>query len=124
MARLIVRDPDILSGRWRIEDTLVSVAMIREEGNLVGRDETMLTFEFMGLTLQEYEAVMDFEFPDLRGVVIENVFSSVIVQCACGEDTPALITDFANGVPCICGRKWKIRMQPWLDPNVYAGLPG
>jgi uncharacterized protein (DUF433 family) len=117
MARLIVRDPDVLSGRWRIEDTLISVAMIREEGNDVGRAETLHTFEFMNLTVQEYEAVMDFEFPDLRGVVVDPVLLSVIVQCACGEDTPALLTDIENGIPCICGRKWKIQMIPRTDPS-------
>jgi uncharacterized protein (DUF433 family) len=119
MARLIVRDPAILSGRWRIEDTQISVAMIREEGNQVGREETMSTFAFMNLTIEEYEAVMEFDFPDLRAVIVESVraSASVIVQCACGEDTPALVTDFANGVPCICGRKWKVRINPLIDQN-------
>jgi hypothetical protein len=117
VARLIVRDPAILSGRWRLEDTQISVAMIRDEGNDVGREETLNTFAFMNLTVQEYEAVMDFDFPDLRGVIVDPLLLSVIVECACGEDTPAVITDLENGIRCICGRWWRIHVEPRLEPT-------
>ena len=59
MARLLVRDPEVLSGRWRLEGTTISVAMIREDGNRMGREMTLRAFAFVDLTGEEYDAAMD-----------------------------------------------------------------
>ena len=110
MTRAIVRDPDILFGRWRLDQTTMPVALIRDDGNRMGRDDTMRAYGFMDLTDDEYSAVMAFDFPEVRDLNIGLVYASVLVNCVCGEDTPWLAKGSLADVHCICGRNWDVQI--------------
>ena len=110
MTRAIVQDPGILAGRWRLDHTTMSIATIREDGNRMGREDTIRLYEFMDLSEDEYSAIMVFDFPEVRGLTVDMMYSSVLVQCVCGEDTPSITKDSAANVFCICGRTWKVQV--------------
>jgi hypothetical protein len=114
MARLIVQDPTVLSGRWRLDGTTIAIAMLREDGNRQGRELTLQSYAFMDLTGEEYDAAMEFEFPELRKLVINPVRSIVLIECVCGEEKTASTEEAILEVPCICGRTWNIKLDPKL----------
>ena len=117
--RAIVRDPEILGGRWRFEGTSIPIAAIRAD-YLASRDELRQTYEFAGLTDEDIEAALTFEFPDIRGVEVLMEYAAITVNCSCGEDTPHSATWPLNEtVTCLCGRKWRITVTP-----VHADSPG
>ena len=117
--RPIVRDPAIFKGRWRIEGTLLFVADIRRDhyANEAGVREAYLK---AGLTAEELDAVLTFEFPAIRDVRVEPEFVAAMVHCECGESTrfPVVAPTFETPA-CICGRRWQtpIGVQPVSGTN-------
>ena len=51
-ARRIIRDPAILSGRWRLEGTMTPIANVRNDFYL-GHDGPVETYRFAGLTADD-----------------------------------------------------------------------
>jgi uncharacterized protein (DUF433 family) len=114
MIRSIVRDGNVLSGRWRFDGTTIPIAAIRSDFQF-GREETKAQYKFMELTDAEIDAVMDFSFPDIRerGLVVD--YASLTMQCVCGEDThKAMIAPMQELIHCICGREWLITIATVL----------
>jgi uncharacterized protein (DUF433 family) len=108
MARAIVRDEEVLSGRWRFEGTTIPIAAIRSDLRY-GRAATKAQYRFMHLTDDEISAALAFEYPAVRPSGLDVEYASVIMQCVCGEDTPLTsLTPRSELVECICGRTWRI----------------
>jgi uncharacterized protein (DUF433 family) len=108
MARAIVRDDDVLSGRWRFEGTTIPIAAIRSDLRY-GRAATKAQYRFMHLTDDEIDAALAFEYPAVRPSSLDVEYASVVMQCVCGEDTPMTsLTPRTEIVECICGRTWRI----------------
>lgn len=112
--RPIVRDPSIFKGRWRIEGTLLFVADIRRD-HLANEAGVREAYRKAGLTAEELDAVLAFNFPAIREVRVEPEFVAAMVHCECGESTrfPVVAPTFETP-PCICGRRWQtpIGIQP------------
>ena len=80
-ARRIVRDPTILSGRWRFEGTMIPIANVRNDFYL-GHDGPLETYRFAGLSAEDIAAALSFMFPPLREPTVELTPFSVAVHCA------------------------------------------
>lgn len=118
MTRAIVQTDTILCGRWRLDGTTVAVAMIREDGNRMGKENTLASYAFMDLTDHEYDAIMAFDWPDLRPVIVGMAHASVFIACVCGEDTPKASSAAQVDVHCVCGRTWEVEVSARLrDPD-------
>jgi uncharacterized protein (DUF433 family) len=118
-ARKIVRDPAILSGRWRLEGTMTPVADVRNDFYL-GHDGPLETYRFAGLSADDIAAALAFIFPALREPSVELKPTAVVVHCPCGETTE----QFSAGWPetevnCVCGRCWSVRLI--IEPGSAAG---
>jgi uncharacterized protein (DUF433 family) len=108
MARAIIRDDEVLSGRWRFEGTTIPIATIRSDFRY-GRAATKAQYRFMHLTDEEIDAALAFEYPVVRPSTLDVEYASVILQCVCGEDTPMTsLTPRAEHIECICGRTWQV----------------
>ena len=114
MTRPIVQHPLIMAGRWRLDGTTISVADIRHDGHRLGRTDTLRAYGFLDLTDPELDAIMAFDFPAVRELVVNLASSSVKVECTCGEDTPAASTEPIVTVHCICGRIWQVSVTTRL----------
>lgn len=126
-ARDIIRDPNVLSGRWRFDGTSIAVADVRTDadGNL---DRANEKYRYAGLTDEEIQAAMTFVFPDVRVTEVNLEYAAVVVSCACGEDTykSGLSTEVTI-VDCACRRRWRITVTPVPanDPShVVMGTAG
>ena len=116
--RAIVRDADMLSGRWRFAGTTIPIAAIRSDLQF-GRAETLRQYTFMHLTDAEIDAVLAFPFPEIRETRIVVQYASVTVNCACGEDIHrAAERPMHDVIACVCGRNWRLSVSPAL-----AGQP-
>ena len=114
-ARGIVRDPAILGGRWRFADTTIAIADVLAQ---IPKSPTSIDTQAMealretGITDEDIQSAAQFPFPEVRELHLGTVFSSVIVECVCGEDTPK--TGLGPGtmiVACACGRNWRVTIQ-------------
>ena len=114
--RPIVRDPNILSGRWRIDGTEIAIAAIRQDCAL-GMEDIKRQYRSAHLTDEEIQAALVFEFPAVREPDIEIHLSSLTVHCECGEDTPqaAGAGSQVQIVTCVCGRRWRISLHVERD---------
>ena len=121
MARAIVRDNDVLSGRWRFEGTTIPIAAIRSDLRY-GRAATKIQYRFMHLTDEEIDAVEAFEYPSVRPPILDVEYASVVMQCVCGEDTPmASLAPRTDIVNCICGRTWRVAINAEQIRRVSTG---
>ena len=93
--RPIVRDPGVLSGRWRIDDTEIAIAGIRQDYAL-GMEDIKRQYQSAHLTDEEIQAALAFEFPAVREPDVEIHLSSMTVHCECSEDTPRLLAPGAR----------------------------
>ena len=108
MARAIIRDDDVLSGRWRFEGTTIPIAAIRSDLRF-GRVATKAQYRFMHLTDEEIDAALAFDYPVVRPSTLDVEYASVIMQCICGEDTPMTsLIPRAELIECVCGRSWRV----------------
>jgi hypothetical protein len=119
-ARKIVRDPDILSGRWRLEDTMTPIADVRREARL-GRDGLKERYAAINLTDEEIDAIMAFIFPAIREPSLTFERDERIVHCVCGESTSGP----GPNIDCPCGRTWHVtaELERLSDPGPYSLPP-
>lgn len=111
-ARAIVRDPEILGGRWRFEGTSIAIASIRADF-LATRAELDEQYYFAGLTDEDIEAALAFDFPEIRDVRIQMEYAAVTVSCTCGEDIHhAGAWPVVEVIDCLCARKWRVSIEP------------
>ena len=85
--RPIVRDSNMLSGRWRIDGTEIAIAAIGQD-YAQGMEELKRQYRSAHLTDEEIQAALAFEFPAVREPDVEIPLSPLTVHCECGEDTP------------------------------------
>ena len=114
-AREIVRDPAILGGRWHFANTNIAIAdvlaQIPDPASRLDPTATAALRE-TGITDEDIQAATQFPFPEVRDLHIGTVFSSVIVECVCGEDTPkGGIGPGTMIVHCACGRNWRVTIE-------------
>lgn len=115
--RAIVRDPEVINGRWRLAGTLVPIADIRR-GAGIGNDRLTRRFESIDLTAEEIEEIMAFEFPALRDPAVSVHTSTMTIYCPCGESTDIPRADSVKG-DCVCGRIWRVSatIEPYVDDD-------
>lgn len=119
--REIVRDPNILSGRWRFDGTSIAVADVRLDAD-ASREAATARYRFAGLTDDEITSAMAFVFPDVRTTQVNLEYAAVVVNCACGEDTyKSGLTAMRTIVECACRRKWRITVEHVIDGADYSG---
>ena len=105
-SRAIVRDPEVLSGRWRLAGTMVPIADIRRQAG-IGQEKLKVRFDAIDLTGEEIEAVMAFEFPVLRDPAVSVHTSTMTIYCPCGESTDIPRGEGVKG-DCVCNRIWRV----------------
>jgi uncharacterized protein (DUF433 family) len=121
MSRNIVRDNNVLSGRWRFEGTTIPIAAIRSDYQF-GRRETKKQYAFMDLTDEEIDAALAFEFPLIRELQTVVEYASLTVNCVCGEDThQAAVWPVFEIVDCICDRHWRVSVLTELVADGHDG---
>src|SRR3712207_4101362 len=107
-ARAIVRNDDVLSGRWHFEGTSIPIAVIVSD-YAYGHAEVKAQYRFMGLTDEEIAAALAFEFPEIREPEVIVEYASILVACVCGEDTrKAATSPEVEVVECPCRRIWQV----------------
>ena len=105
--RPIVRDPSIFKGKWRIEGTLMFVADIRRD-HYANEEGVREAYRNAGLTAEELDAVLSFEFPPVRDASVQPEFVAALVHCVCGESTRFPVAGSTLETPaCLCGRTWR-----------------
>lgn len=111
-ARAIVRDPEVLDGRWRFAGTSISIAAIRAD-YLATQEELGDQYRFAGLTDEDIQAALAFDFPEIRDVQIQMEYAAITVSCSCGEDMHSAATwPVAQTIECLCQRKWRVTVTP------------
>ena len=105
-ARPIVRDPEILSGRWRLAGTMLPIAEIRLQGHM-GREALKQRYVAIDLTDEEIEAILAFEFPAIRDPAVSVHSTTMTILCPCGEATDIPRAEVVKG-NCACGRTWRV----------------
>ena len=117
-ARAIVRDPEVIGGRWRLAGTLVPIADIRSQ-TAIGREQLKRRFELIQLTDEEIDAITTFEFPALRDPAVSVHATTMTIYCPCGEATDIPRDEVVKG-DCICGRIWRVSatIEPWDNGEV------
>ena len=109
-ARDIIRDPDILGGRWHFNGTSIPVAAVPTD-HAHGSAELDGSYRFMQLTDDEIANALAFDFPAIRESRMETQYASVLMHCECGENTPKATTwPTETQVDCACGRTWVVEM--------------
>jgi len=116
--RDIVRDAAILSGRWHLAGTTFAIAEIKADFQ-ASQAAANGSYRYMDLTAEELAAVLAFPVPGIRDAQVSLLQGIFTLACACGEDTPAALTDVSTEtVACICGREWWIRL--YTEPKVVS----
>lgn len=111
-ARAIVRHPEILGGRWHFESTSIAVADVVLDYE-AGRSGALESYRFAGLSDEEIEAALAFEFPAVRDVDVSLEYGSVRVECVCGEHTQKSgVWPLIAEVECPCRRTWRVTVEP------------
>lgn len=117
-ARAIIRDPEILSGRWRLAGTMVPIADVRRMGG--DRAAIKRRYRDIQLTDEEIDAIRAFEFPAIRDPGVTVHPTTISIYCPCGE-----VTDIPNGESirgdCPCGRSWRVSAAIELIEDRYHG---
>jgi hypothetical protein len=122
--RAIVRDAAVLCGRWCLEGTTLAIAEIRADYHSIP-DRLPGSYKYLDVTPAELEAILAFPFPALRPTQVNLLYGAFQVECECGEDTPAALTDIHDRpVRCICGREWWIRLVAETNPLVSSTTGG
>jgi uncharacterized protein (DUF433 family) len=118
-AREIVRDPNVLGGRWNFAGTTVAVADVLAQlgdGHPGRLAEAIAIFPRAGLSDEDIEAAAAFSFPEIRELNVVVQFSSLTVECPCGEATSkATVGPGTSKVACPCGRRWRIIIEAEPD---------
>ena len=116
-ARAIVRDPELLDGRWHFEGTSAAVADVVTD---YAASATSLpeTYRFAGLTDEEVQAALTFEFPEVKDLSVTLEYGSVEVHCVCGEHTQKTgVWPLVGEIECPCRRTWRVTVEPVPGAN-------
>ena len=110
MHRLIVHDPDILSGRWHVAGTQIAIADIcldhRDAQPVDGEP-----YQYRDLTSAEIQHALDWEFPAVRETHTSMLLAMLTVHCECGEDTHQTVSEWpVLDIDCVCGRIWGVKV--------------
>ena len=70
--RAILRDQNVLFGRWRFDGTSIAVAEVRA-AFCADPKGAVATFQRQGLTREDIEAAMSFAFPDVRSLAVSRI---------------------------------------------------
>jgi hypothetical protein len=116
--RSIVRNDNVLSGRWVLDGTEIAIAAILADYKL-GREACLETYASSFLTEDELDAIIAFEFPAIRDVAVRVEHYSVTIHCECGEDTTVAEIWPTGHVECICGRVWDVVVTARLREEVH-----
>lgn len=104
--RAIVRDDEILSGRWRIDGTMIPVAEIRRHVDAY----PALSPEahvFPTVSIEEVDAALAFAFPAIREPNVQSMYGTIVISCVCGEEIFMTMTALPQTrINCACGRQW------------------
>ena len=109
-ARDIVRDPNLLGGRWHFGGTNIAVAALRldhRHNHLTNH----ASYRFMNLSMDEIASALTFDFPAIRESVLDVQYASVLMHCECGEQT-SHATTWPDQIEfdCACGRTWLVEV--------------
>jgi uncharacterized protein (DUF433 family) len=120
--RRIIRDEGTLYGRWHFQGTAIPVAAIRADAAArINAFED--TYRVAGLTDEEIELALEFDFPDVRKTELHAQYVVATLECSCGEVRHLTLSGFNEGeVACVCGRHWRACLM--LEPGdiTAAGL--
>ena len=107
-ARPIVRDSDILDGKWRFDGTLISVMDLRRDFE-AGGESVRDSYRAMGLTDAEIDNAFAFDSSATDTVQVQAPFVRVLIRCVCGYRRHAVAAppDYET-TPCVCERRWRI----------------
>jgi hypothetical protein len=97
----------VLQGRWRFEGTEVAIADIRRDFE-IGDGPLMEPYRRRGISEDDIQAALSFDFPAIRNGRVEVDQSFITVHCVCGEDTRQTIAWPEMTVRCVCSRLWKV----------------
>ena len=117
--RDIVRDAAILAGRWHLAGTNFAIVEIKADYQATHAANGAVngSYRYMDVTAEELASVLAFDFPMIRETRVQHLQGAFVVECECGEDTPAFLGDLrTEAVRCICGREWWIRM--YAEPKI------
>ena len=108
--RLIVHDPDILSGRWHIAGTQIAIAEIcLDHRDTQPRDGE--PYEYRGLSSEEIQSALEFNFPAVRETHTSMLLAMLTIHCECGEDTHQTLSGWPElDIDCVCGRVWSVHV--------------
>ena len=109
-ARGIVRDQDVMFGRWRIADTMFAVADIQSDYASRPLASGIPTY-YQSLSAYEISQALDFRFNPVRRPQVHLIYGSFALACECGED--AFVTSMDESlieITCQCGRKWMLEL--------------
>ena len=109
-SRSIVRDAAILGGRWHLAGSTIAVAEVRLDHGVSGARPR---YAYPGVNAAELAACLAFGFPPIRASSVSLWAGTLVVACACGEDT-ALAGDLDQPIRCVCGRVQRLRIR--LEP--------
>jgi uncharacterized protein (DUF433 family) len=124
IARPIVRDPDVLGGRWHFADTLIYIdTLVADFQNSPSPQTVRAAYRAMGLTDVEIDQALAFTFPAVEPTVVEPEAVAFTIHCECGitRQTVVHAPDFRTDV-CPCGRIWQIDTA--LTPRLVAEQRG
>ena len=117
--RPIVRDPEVLGGRWRLSGTMVAIAEIRRSAHL-GREALKQRYAMIDLSDAEIDAILAFTFPAVRDPGISIHTTTMTIHCPCGEATDVPREQVVKG-DCVCGRVWRVTAE--IELMDKAGEP-
>ena len=117
--RRIIRDERKLYGRWHFEGTAIPIAALRADAT-ARLDAFEETYRAAGLTDEEIEMALEFDFPDVRKAELHAQYVVATVACSCGEASYLTLSGFSEGeVDCSCGRLWRVCVE--LEPAGHDG---
>ena len=120
--RAIVRDADQFNGRWRFDGTTIFIDELHRDYHRAG-EAIRLPYQKLGLSHEEIDVALRFEFPDVVPPMVGIEFAGFTVHCACGvvRQTTAAAPNFLAD-PCVCGRIWQIPIAD-ISPVLAAVRP-
>lgn len=113
--RAIVRDTEVLSGRWRFEGTNIPIASLIHDHALRGNSENG-QYRYLDLTDSEIRSALTFRFPSLREVGLTVQYVSFTLECECGEEMQHATSWADVDLTCICGREWLVQTSVSVKP--------
>ena len=118
--RAIIRDDDILSGRWHFDGTTIPIGAMRlHRKAYVGPEHE---YAYLDLTSDEISAGLAFDFPSIRELGLQMVYAGFTLLRECGEETHQAMSGFEQvEVEAVSAsprwlisrqQKWRMRFRP------------